>query len=194
MQNVLKAGVAASALTVLGSVGAQAGGFTPAGPSFTNPTFSSTVDHQHLHVQRADHGLDRRVRAGSATGITAAVPSALWDNGVAPNGETNVAFLQTRTSALQQQVGNFILGDQYVIKVVADARAATGPAGLSIGVNGTEYGGPVLSPTPVGAVDAYGTYATPWATYTSAVFTATSVSNRSQLQNLGIPGSSASTM
>ena len=100
-----------------------------------------------------------------------------------------MTFLQNRTAALQQTVAGFVIGHRYQIKVIADARAATGLTGLSIGVDGAEVGADALTPGPVEPVDSYGVYATPWATFTSQVFTARSAASLIQIQNQDIPTS-----
>ena len=171
------------------SMVAAFGGSAKAVPMFTNPNFTSTSTTTTFAYSQPITGWNDVSGPGSATGISTANPNYLWDNGIAPNGETMVAFLQNETAALQQTVGGFVVGHQYQIVVLADARAITGPAGLSIGVNGTEYGAQLLSPTPVSAVDPYGVYQTAWAAYSSAIFTAGQTSNLIQLQNIGIPGS-----
>ncbi len=173
------------ALTLSGLCGAA-----QATPAFVNPTFSSTSTTTSFAYSQPITGWTDVSGAGSATGIAAQVPADLWDNGIAPNAASNVTFLQNETSGLTQTVGGFVSGHQYQITVVADARAATGPAGLSISVNTVEFGNFSLIPTPVGAVDLYGVYATPWGSYKSAVFTSSGVSNLIELQNLGIPNSS----
>ena len=184
MTRGFNAALAISLAILVGGAEAQAA------PAFLNADFSSpSTTASFAYSQPITDWVDAS-GAGSASGISAAVPADLWDNGVAPDGETQVAFLQNETAALQQTVGGFIVGDKYQIQVIADARAATGPAGLSIGVNGIEYGAEVLLTNPVVAVDTYGVYRTPWVTYSSAVFTATATSNVIQLQNLGIPGGS----
>ncbi len=172
-------------MTILGGVPADAT------PLFTNPNFQSTTSTTTFMYSVPITGWTDVSGGGSATGIAARYAPAVWDNGVAPGSLTNVVFLQNETSSLQQMVGGFTIGDRYQITIAADARAATGQAGLGIEVNGTEFGGLSLSPTPVSAVDPSGIYATPWANYTSAVFKATAASNLIQFQNLGIPGSAA---
>ncbi len=157
-------------------------------PAFFNPNFTSPATTTTFAYGAPITSWFDASGSGSATGISAAVSSSLWDNGVAPFGETNVAFLQNATAALQQTVGGFIVGHQYQIAVIANARAATGSVGLSLGVDGVEVGAQVLTPSPVVAVDPYGVYATSWATYTSQVFTALTVSSLIQIQNQGSSG------
>ena len=185
MRNSIKAGLVGSTVLAFSGVAAQAT------PAFINPNFTSIFSTSTYVYSVPITGWNDVSGAGSASGISAAVPNSLWDNGVAPDGETNVAFLQNATAAFQQTVVGFIVGHKYQIEVTADARAATGFVGLSLGVDGVELGADLLTPGPVQPIDAYGVYATPWATYASAVFTATTVSSLIQIQNQGIPGSTS---
>lgn len=185
MRNGFKAALAVSVMTVVGSVAAYAV------PAFVNPNFTSTSTTASFAYGVPITGWTDVSTPGSATGISAASSSALWDNGTNNSSLTNVVFLQNSGAALQQSVSGFVVGRSYEIFIDANERAATngtaghpgGPVGLSIGVNGVEYSG-----QPVTSVDPYALYATPWANYSTSTFVATQTTELVQIMNFGVPG------
>ncbi len=168
MRTHFKAAIAVVAMTALG------GGVASAAPSFANPNFTATVPSgtSYYNYNGSTDSWLSTLGAGSATGYSTAAAPGFWDNGVAAGGVSQVAFVQNAGAEISQSVGGFVVGQQYKVSINADARAATGASSLSVLVNGVEYGGAALSPAVVSSVDPYGTFATPWTTYTSATFTA----------------------
>ncbi len=182
MANKLKSALAVTAMTVLSGMSAHAV------PMFTDPGFingltplaSGSSAYSNFGGSTGWTPLSQNSSTGYAAETTSA-GTTQWDNGVAPSGATNVAFLQLSGVGLSQSVSSFVVGHSYTISISADTRALTGGSPkLAIVVNGVDYGN-----ITIGQVDPMGTYATAWSIYTSTVFTAAAATETIAFVNNG---------
>ena len=128
-----------------------------------------------------------------------------WDNGTPGNGQTKVGFIANSTASnpgfISQVISGFIVGDSYVITMLADGRVGgSTPAGLRITVAAPAFVDPgslgaltlpatVYSNSSIAPVDLVGTSAAKFQTITSQAFTANASSLNVTLSNSGVQNS-----
>ncbi len=127
-----------------------------------------------------------------------------WNNGTPGNGEAKVGFINNSVAAtpgfISQVISGFVVGDSYVITMLANGRTGQGAAGLTITVGAPAFvpSGPALAAltlpatvfaSAIPAVDPVAVSVTTFRTVTSQAFIANAGSLNVTLSNSGVQGS-----
>ena len=166
---------------VAGAIAFFSVGAAQAVPSFTNPNFTSG---SALIAPYFEPG-GSSVTGWTSAGLTGTAPqdNGYWYNNGA--GGTSVGFLEGGGANFQQTVTGFTIGNIYTVTTLANARAGNPMSGLYVYENGT----PIFAGA-VASVDTLGTYTTPFGSYLSSTFIASSTSLLFQFSN-AVPGDNA---
>ena len=166
---------------VAGAIAFFSIGAAQAVPSFTNPNFTSG---SALSAPYAD-GVGSTVTGWTSAGFAGTAPqdNGYWYNNGA--GGATVGFLEGGGANFQQTVSGFTIGNIYTVTTLANARAGNPMSGLYVFQNGT----PIFAGA-VASVDLLGTYATPFGSYLSSTFIASSASLLFEFSN-AVPGDNA---
>ena len=175
------------------------------GPTAVDPNFNATVTSSPAYYGMDAWGGTTDINSPNYTnnmsfiGSTPFLADNQWNNGNPGNGVSKVGFISNNGGYAEQTIGGFTVGNAYTVTLLANSRIGVSQAGLDISYTPVFLFalGQVGAPPPPGGTTIYSaavpvsnSNSTPtqtgaFTTVTSAVFVATTSSERFRLTNSG---------